>query len=53
MRYCGITESTSVRCGVRSGELVMKVASFENALTFATIALFVVFLVWGVKIIVA
>jgi len=31
----------------------MKFASFENALTFATIALFVVFLVWGVKIIVA
>jgi hypothetical protein len=41
------------RCGVRGGELVMKLASFENALTFATIALFVVFLVWGVKIIIA
>ena len=31
----------------------MKFASFENALTLATLVLFAVFLVWSVKIIVA
>jgi hypothetical protein len=31
----------------------MKLASFENALTLATLALFAVFLVWSFKIIAA
>jgi hypothetical protein len=31
----------------------MKFASFENVLMFATLAIFAVFLLWSVKIIVA
>ena len=31
----------------------MKFASFENALTLATLAMFAVFLVWSAKIIIA
>lgn len=41
------------RGGVRKRSTLMKIASFENVLTLATLVIFAVFLAWSVKIIVA